>query len=149
MTIEIRILGPEDGGVLIRVAPDVFDNPLDPALCDEFLRDPRHHLAVALDGDTVIGFASGVHYIHPDKPPEMWINEVGVAPEYRRAGLATRVLDALFDRAAQLGCREAWVLTNSENLAAMRLYLSVGGQASREAVAMFSFPLAEPRPDRV
>jgi hypothetical protein len=34
---------------------------------------------MATAGDTVVGFASAVHYVHPDKAPELWINEVGVA----------------------------------------------------------------------
>src|SRR5437773_1610012 len=45
----------------------------------------------------VVGFASGVHYIHPDKPPELWINEVALAPTRRRRGLGTAVLKSLFE----------------------------------------------------
>lgn len=63
----IRILGPADAAVLDRVAPQVFDNAVDPRRAAEFLADPRHHLAVALDADVVVGMASGVHYVHPDK----------------------------------------------------------------------------------
>jgi hypothetical protein len=49
----IRILGPTDATVLDRVAPGVFDNPVDPRWTAEFLADVRHHLAAALDGDQV------------------------------------------------------------------------------------------------
>jgi aminoglycoside 6'-N-acetyltransferase I len=87
MAVEIKVLGRGDDAVLNRVAPDVFDHPIDPQLTREFLQDPRHHLAVAIDDSLVVGFASGVHYIHPDKPPQLWINEVAVAPDYRRRGL--------------------------------------------------------------
>ena len=80
MTIEIRVLRQGDEAVLANVAPEVFDNPIDPQMTAEFLADPRHHIAVAIDGGVVVGFASGVHYVHPDKRPELWINEVGVAP---------------------------------------------------------------------
>ena len=78
--VAIRRIGPDDAAVLDRVADDVFDYPIDPRWTAEFLADRRHHLAVALDGDLVVGMASAVHYVHPDKPPELWINEVGVAP---------------------------------------------------------------------
>ena len=68
MALETRILDSSDQAVSIaNVAPGVFDNAIDPRLVSEFLSDPRHHLAVALD--PVIGFVSGVHYVHPDKPP--------------------------------------------------------------------------------
>ncbi|MGH7024099.1 MAG: GNAT family N-acetyltransferase, partial [Caulobacteraceae bacterium] len=116
--MEIRLLGAGDAAVLTRVAPEVFDNAVDPALAREFLDDPRHHIAVAIDGDTVVGFASGVHYIHPDKPPELFVNEVGVAPTHRRRGLGRRVMGALFAHARALGCATAWVLTDHDNSAA-------------------------------
>ena len=68
MPIEAKILGPDDVSVLATVAPGVFDRPVNPRFAAEFLSDPRHHLAVVVDGGAVIGFASAVHYIHPDKP---------------------------------------------------------------------------------
>lgn len=58
-------------------------NPIDPTWSAEFLRDPRHHIAVAIEDGVVVGIASGVHYLHPDKPPELFVNEVGVAPAFR------------------------------------------------------------------
>jgi ribosomal protein S18 acetylase RimI-like enzyme len=139
---EIRVLGPDDEAVLTRVAPGVFDHDVDPVLSDEFLRDPRHHLAVALESGTVVGFASGVHYVHPDKPAELWINEVGVAPTHQRQGLGRKLLQALFARGRELGCREAWVLTSPANGAAVRLYEAVGGVDMVDPPVMFTFRLS-------
>lgn len=146
MSVEIRLLGPADEDVLARVAPGVFDHDVDPRLSAEFLRDSRHHLAVALESGTVVGFASGVHYVHPDKPAELWINEVGVAPSHQRQGLGQRLLRAVFERGRELGCREAWVLTSPANLAAMRLYEAAGGREMSEAPAMFTFRLVREPP---
>jgi ribosomal protein S18 acetylase RimI-like enzyme len=139
---EIRVLGPDDEAVLTRVAPGVFDHDVDPVLSAEFLRDPRHHLAVALESGTVVGFASGVHYVHPDKPAELWINEVGVAPTHQRQGLGRKLLQALFARGRELGCREAWVLTSPANGAAVRLYEAVGGVDMVDPPVMFTFRLS-------
>ena len=141
MSVEIRMLGPKDERVLERVATGVFDHEIDPTLSAEFLRDPRHHLAVALEDGSVVGFASGVHYVHPDKPPELWINEVGVAPTHQRRGLGRQLLQALFARARELGCREAWVLTSPANGAAIRLYESAGGRDMADPPVMFTFRL--------
>lgn len=127
MTIEIKILHRGDETILTNVATGVFDNPIDPKLTAEFLVDHRHHIAVAVDNGLVVGFASGVHYIHPDKPPELWINEVAVAPTCRRRGLGKAVLKALFEVGRALNCTEAWVLTDRSNQAATALYLSAGG----------------------
>jgi len=137
--IEIRLLGRDDAGVLARVAPDVFDHAIDPRWSRAFFTDPRHHLVVALDGDTVVGMVSAVAYVHPDKAPQLWINEVGVAPTHHRRGIARRLLDAMLEHGRALGCTEAWVLTDETNAAARRLYESAGGESSPSL--MYSFAL--------
>ena len=140
MPLEIRILRNGDEPVLANVAPDVFDDPIDGQAATEFLSDPRHHLAVAIDNGVVVGFASAVRYVHPDKPrPELWINEVGVAPTHHRRGIGRRLLDALLDIGRGADCAEAWVLTDRSNHAAMRLYASVGGQEAPDNQVMFTF----------
>jgi aminoglycoside 6'-N-acetyltransferase I len=145
VTLEIRHLGPDDERVLRNVAVGVFDHEVDPALASEFLRDPRHHLVVAIEDGSVVGFASGVHYVHPDKPAELWINEVGVAPSHQRRGLGKRLLQAIFARGRELGCREAWVLTSHANGPAVRLYEAAGGVDMADPPVMFTFRLAEPK----
>ena len=139
---EIRILESGDDAVLRNVAPGVFDNALDPALVAEFLHDTRHHLAVAIDRDQVVGFASGVHYVHPDKTAELFINEVAVAPSHHRLGVGKAVVGALLEHATRLGCREAWVLTDRGNEAAMRLYASTGGDPGPHDHVMFTYYLS-------
>jgi ribosomal protein S18 acetylase RimI-like enzyme len=134
MPIHIRILRGGDEAVLTNVAPEVFDNPVDPALAREFLADPRHHIAVAIDDGQVVGFASGLPYVHPDKPAELWVNEVAVAPTHHRRGLGRTVMQALLDAGRTHGCRNAWVLTNRGNPAAMGLYASLGGVEGEDAM---------------
>jgi aminoglycoside 6'-N-acetyltransferase I len=146
VSIEIRILGPGDERTLGHVAPGVFDHDVNPALAAEFLNDPRHHLAVALDGGLVVGFASAVDYIHPDKPRELWINEVGVAPSHQRQGMGRRLLLAILDVGRGLGCRDAWVLTSPANGPAVRLYESAGGSDMEDAPSMFTFRLSPTDP---
>ena len=139
MALETRILQGSDRALLDKVAVGVFDNDLDPRLVTEFLGDDRHHLAVAVDDGQVIGFASGVHYVHPDKPTELWINEVAVAPEHQGRGVGKAVIRTLLQHAERLGCREAWVLTDRSNHAAMRLYASTGGQDGPPDLVMFTY----------
>lgn len=139
MNIIIRVLHAGDEPVLSNVAPDVFDHATDAGLCTEFLADKRHHIAVALDGDLVVGMASAIDHVHPDKPVTLWINELGVAPAYRRRGIARRLLQALFELGRALGCKEAWVGTEYENTAARELYTVTGGRA--EPFVMYSYQL--------
>jgi len=65
--IEIRVLHRGDEPLLARIAPGVFDNAVDVENSANFLRDPRHHLAVAVERGVVVVFYSAVDYIHPDK----------------------------------------------------------------------------------
>jgi aminoglycoside 6'-N-acetyltransferase I len=149
MSIEVRILRAGDDAVLSRVAPGVFDDPIDPPRAAEFLADPRHHLAVALDEDLVVGFVSAVHYVHPDKrQPELWINEVGVAASHQGRGLGKAILRAVLAEGQRLGCSEAWVLTERSNPRAMRLYASQGGEEAPEDAVMFTFRLCAEEPSR-
>lgn len=137
---EIRLLGPGDASLLDRVAEDVFDHEVRPALSAEFLADPRHHLCVAVDAGMIVGMASAVHYVHPDKPPQLWINEVGVAPSHQRQGLARAMIAELLALGRRLDCTEAWVLTDEDNAAARALYRATGGEETT-GVVMASFPL--------
>ena len=139
--LQIGILNPNEGHVLDNVAEGVFDYPIDHRWFVEFLNDPRHHLAVAIDDQQVVGMASSVDYVHPDKAPELWINEVGVAPSHRGRGVASQLLRCLFQHGLTLGCKQAWVLTESNNSAARNLYVRAGGKKSDETPVCFSFYL--------
>ena len=72
-----------------------------------------------VEDGVVAGFASAVRYVHPDKPSELWINEVGVAPAFHRRGLGKAIMARLLEQARADGCREAWVLTDEDNAAVM------------------------------
>ncbi len=133
----VSILRPDDIALLDHVSPDVFDHPLRPELIREFVSDSRHHLAIATANDEVVGFASAIHYVHPDKPSELWINEVGVSQSFQGQGIGTRLMRALFAHGADLGCAEAWVLADEDNAAARSFYESLGGDES--AAVMYSF----------
>jgi hypothetical protein len=44
--------------MLNNVDPNVFNDPIDIARTKEFLANPRHHLAVAIKDNLVVGFVS-------------------------------------------------------------------------------------------
>jgi ribosomal protein S18 acetylase RimI-like enzyme len=141
MSIEIKILSRTDLDILDHIVSGVFDHPINPRLSKEFLADPRHHLAVAMDSEIVIGMASAVHYVHPDKEPQLFINEVAVSPAYQNRGIGKELIDALLKLAKELDCTEAWVLTDRSNSPAMRLYASRGGMEAERDPVMFTFKL--------
>jgi ribosomal protein S18 acetylase RimI-like enzyme len=138
----IKLLTLTDSHTLINVAENVFDDPIVESSAKEFLADLRHRLVVALDGGLVVGFVSAVIYVHPDKPaPELWINEIGVAPTHQRQGIGKSLMQAILDEAKRSGCTEAWVLTDRSNLPAMAMYKSAGGEETLPDSVMFTFEL--------
>ena len=142
MTIKISVLTDKDTSVLDQVAPDVFDDPINLQATKDFLADHRHHIVVAVDDAVVVGFISAVHYLHPDKSkPELWINEVGVAPSYQRQGIAKSMMKPMLQLGTRLGCGEAWVMTDRSNGPAKALYRSSGAGSDVTEHIMYSFKL--------
>lgn len=139
---QVRCLGAGEETVLERVAEGVFDHPVQPAWARAYLAEARQLLVVAVVGDVVVAMASGVAYGHPDKAPQLFVNEVGVAPAHRRRGLGSRVLRCLLERGRDLGCVEAWVATEDDNDAALALYTATGGRDEGYRAAVFTYALA-------
>lgn len=139
MAIAVRMLGREESHVLTRVADGVFDEPLEACWTTAFFEDGRHHLAVAIEDGVVVGMVSAVDYVHPDKAPQLWINEIGVAPSHLRRGIGRRLLDTILEHGRTLGCTEAWLATEETNVPAKALYRSVGGLP--EQFTLYSFSL--------
>ena len=143
MTVHYRLLGPEDAHVLENVADDVFDHAVEPRLAMEFLSDPRHHIVVAIDDGVVVGMVTAVHYVHPDKLPQLFLNELGVAGSHRRRGIARRLMNEMLEHAGSLGCTEAWVGTETDNIAARSLYETLSN--AEEQFVLYT--LAVPQPE--
>jgi ribosomal protein S18 acetylase RimI-like enzyme len=144
----LHVIDASNASLLDRLDDDVFDHPVQPALLQAFLAQPSNHLVVAVVEGQVVGMASGLSYVHPDKPLSMFINEVGVAARFQRRGLARRLVNALLEHARCLGCDQAWVATEAGNVPARALYEALGGQADDEPAIVYVYPLATaPAPD--
>lgn len=139
--ITYRLLGPRDARVLDSVDADVFDHDVTPELVREFLDGDANLLAVAIAGDVVIGMASGLVHVHPDKARQLFINEVGVAAPYHRRGIARTLCRMLMDAGAAKGCVSAWVATEVDNAPARALYQSMGGTEDADQAVVYNFAL--------
>ena len=122
MPVSIKRLSTGDAASLASIAPDVFDEPVDAARLAAYLRTVGHMMVLALEGDLVVGQCAGVIHRHPDKPTELYVDEVGTASTHRRQGIARAMLDELFRWGRELGCEEAWLGTELDNDAANALY---------------------------
>ena len=140
MTITLKRLQPDDASAFTTISPGVFDEPPRPDLIANYLRQPGHLMIVACDGDMIVGQCAAVLHHHPDKPIELYIDEVGTADAYLRRGIATRMVEAMLDWGRELGCRDAWLGTALDNVEANGLYSKLGGKA--EHMHYYEFKLS-------
>ena len=122
MNVEIRRLHRGDDALVMRLADDVFDEPVRLDRLAAYLASPGHFMIVAIVDQIVVGQCAAVIHRHPDKVSELYIDEVGVAPPFQRQGIARRMLDAMFEIGRAHGCEEAWVGTEPDNEPARALY---------------------------
>lgn len=122
MPFSVKRLSSDDIGLLAHIAPDVFDEPVDAARLSSYLATAGHVMVLAFEGDLVVGQCAGVIHRHPDKPTELYVDEVGTASTHRRQGIARAMLDELFRWGRELGCEEAWLGTELDNDPANALY---------------------------
>ena len=119
---EIVRLSPGNAGLLDRIAEDVFDEPVRPDRLAAYLADPGHVMLVAVSDGMVIGQCAAIVHRHPDKVTELYIDEVGVTPAVQRKGIARAMVERMLAIGKELGCGEAWVGTEPDNLPARGLY---------------------------
>ena len=141
MNVSIHLVTEDNSALLDRVDDQVFDHEVQPVLLRAFLANSGNVLIVAVADGTVIGMASGIAYVHPDKPLQLFVNELSVAPRFRRQGIGKRLLSALLQRGKELGCREAWVATEVGNVAARALYTASGGKEDAERAVVYTYTL--------
>ncbi|TKT82824.1 GNAT family N-acetyltransferase [Aquamicrobium sp. LC103] len=139
MNVEIRRVAAGDEALFARIAEGVFDEPVDAARLKAYLAEPGHFMLVAIAEGETVGQAAAVIHRHPDKATELYIDEVGVADAWRRKGIARRLVEEMLQLGRSLGCEEAWLGTEHDNVPARRLYESF--DADREDFVMYVFKL--------
>ncbi len=126
--VHIRKLGPDDLGLLLAAPEGTFDFPLIEAQARAFLASESHLIVVALVRGAVVGMATGVVLLHPDKAPVLHVNEVGVHEDFQRRGIGRRLMKSLMNLARRRGITGVWLATEQDNVAARALYRSLGAR---------------------
>ena len=138
--VRVRRATPSDEGEVARFEA-AFDYDVLPDETRRFLLDERHHLLLGYVDDRPAGFVSAVEVFHPDKRPELFLNEIGVVEDARRRGVARALIEELKRLGRERGCGAVWVLTDEDNEAAMSL--SGGRRARRNPAVMFEYDLGD------
>jgi ribosomal protein S18 acetylase RimI-like enzyme len=139
--ISIHLVDAVNASLLDRVDDDVFDHAIRPESLHAFLANPSNILVVAVSDGEVVGMASGLTYLHPDKPLQLFINEVGVSRRFHGRGIGKQLMATLLQRGRELGCQEAWVATEENNTAARALYAAAGGREDDDRAVVYVYPL--------
>lgn len=116
----------DNRGVLERIAEDVFDARIDPARLDAYLAAEGHALFVAVVAGEVVGQARGNLHLQPDEGTHLYIDNLGVAPAFKRQGIATVLIKALIAWAKKEGAVTVWVATEQDNAEGNGFYRSFG-----------------------
>jgi len=134
--VVVKRLAPGDEAEAERF-DEAFDATVERGLAARYLTDERHHfLGAYLDGEPA-GVVTATEILRPDKPPELFLNELVVLPASRRRGVAGSLLAELKRLAADRGCVAIWVLTEQDNEGGMATYAAAGGRRVEGSTVMF------------
>jgi aminoglycoside 6'-N-acetyltransferase I len=120
--VKIVHITQDNAELLTRYDPEIFDAQIVPDRLAIFLAQPNHFMALAMAQTYAVGQIRAMVLHSPDTAPVFFIENLGVAPDYLRQGIATRLMQSALDWGRAQGCAEAWVATERENHAALALY---------------------------
>lgn len=120
--LSIDRVGPGDAALLDDVAQGVFNGVLDAGLLMTYLASSSAMLVVAREAGRVVGQIKAAVHLHPDKPADLYIDEIAVTATHRRRGIARRMLREVERCAAEQNCADIWLATTTDNKAARSLY---------------------------
>lgn len=140
MPIQYKLADQSDLQAMINIGDDLFDYPVKKSRAIEFLNDSRHHLFLAYNEDAIVGLASAFHYVHPDKNPNLFVNEVSVLESHRNQGIARTLVRKMIEYGKnELQCEEAWIATMNTNVPAQKAFIAAGGRREEEAVVLIEY----------
>jgi ribosomal protein S18 acetylase RimI-like enzyme len=142
MNVHSIRLSPKDAELARQIAFDVAGSSVSVEHAMQFLLNESNILIAGMADEQPVGFISA-HILDrfKDYRRKLFIYEVDVLHAFRRNGVGTAMLTALFETTRTSGVVTAFVLTNRSNHAALGLYSSTGGHEVHPDDVMFEFGL--------
>ena len=98
-----------------------------------FLKNERHYLLAAIEGNAPLGFILAYRMQRVDREQDMmFFYEINVAQRHRKKGIGTALINGLKDICKQENILKMFVLTDRSNAAAYHLYEKTGGIADED-----------------
>ena len=129
---EIRLLGPDDHA-LVTQAQGLFDNPPIADQTRAFLASDRDFLWFAILDEQPVGFVSATSVLHPDKLPNLFVNELETRDGFRRRGIATRLMRTVQGYGKAHDLWPIWLAAEGDDAQAIAFYRSLGDMEGRGA----------------
>jgi ribosomal protein S18 acetylase RimI-like enzyme len=126
MTVSIVRVDAASLSVLEHVDPDCFDKPIDVARASRCVASADAILVVALSDGLVVGQCLAAIHRHPDKPTELYIDDLAVSEELHRQGVGRQLMEAAMRYGRAEGAETVWVATEPENEVANDFYRALG-----------------------
>ena len=125
MNLDLRRLAPDDLDTVEEIERASYPTPWSRTMFAAELRKPSAlALGAYADGGRLVGYAFVSRYV------DAWhVMNVAVAPEYRRRGIATELLERLFEVTAGDQRRGYTLEVRVSNLGAIQLYERLGFQS--------------------
>ena len=125
MNVELRRLESADLDVVEAIERESYPTPWSRSMFDAEMRKPSSLALGAFTGDELVGYAFVSRYV------DAWhVMNVAVHPESRRQGLASRLLDELFELTAGDPRRGYTLEVRVSNATAIALYERFGFEPS-------------------
>jgi GNAT superfamily N-acetyltransferase len=105
-----------------------------------FFKDEKNILLVAYDRSQPCGFlyAYLLDDIRRDRG-KLFLYSIDVFESHRNEGVGTQLIGALKQVAEEHSCNEIFVITNKNNVAAVKLYEKTGGSAEHDDDVVFVY----------
>ncbi|MHA2305533.1 MAG: GNAT family N-acetyltransferase [Candidatus Hodarchaeales archaeon] len=104
-----------------------------PRRIDNYVKNPNSYPMVALEKDKVISIGN-FEFLNEEI---IWIEALRTHPNFRNKGWAQKLINEMLIKAQSLGAKEAWMLSNTDNLATLYMFSKLG---FREKTQLFMWP---------
>ncbi|MCY9786427.1 GNAT family N-acetyltransferase [Nocardiopsis sp. EMB25] len=122
--VDIRTARPSDHARIIAVCDDWWGRPISGVLPRLFLDHFHTSSLTAEFGEELAGFLVG--FASPSEPEEAYVHFVGVAPEHRRSGLASRLYERFTAAARAEGRTVVRAITSPVNERSIAFHRAFG-----------------------
>lgn len=117
----------------------VRDLKVDHEKVKKFIQDEKNILLMEVIDEVVVGLVWGYVLERIDSEPMMFIYSVDVVQEFRKKGIASKLVKAFIDSANNQGFRNSFLITDKDNIPANKLYRSLNGKEMDDKVLYMFF----------